>query len=211
MTLPIIEWDQAYNRNGDPKLPRAVVNVIRTYMDNRTLTGWVGAEKLAQATGLTERGVRKQLAANVAAGWLEITEQGRFGKVNSYRLTYPHEEPQFLMEDRKPHEEPQFLIGTTVPPHEELQFTPTTPRTSPQEKFDIGTTPTRHEEPQFLMETDPWGSGVDLPATETTTHEHEEPQFLMAHEEPEFRYADRSQGGCRYNPFCDQPQPCGCG
>ena len=69
----IIRWDQAYNRNGNPDLPRTVVNAIRTYMNNDTLNGFVKAETLSRHTGLSIRQVRRQIAANVAAGWLEIT------------------------------------------------------------------------------------------------------------------------------------------
>ena len=92
--LPILLWDQAYNRNGDAKLPRAVVNVIRTYMDNHTLDGWVSQETLAEATGMQVRGVRKQIAANVEAGWLEVVKQGCAGRASIYRLTYPKPVPQ---------------------------------------------------------------------------------------------------------------------
>ncbi len=96
--LPIIAWDQAYNRNGDRKLQRTVVNAIRTYMDNTTLTGWVKAETLVQDTGIKERTVREQIAANVAAGWLEVVESGNSsGRANTYRLTYPNHAPQHMV------------------------------------------------------------------------------------------------------------------
>lgn len=86
----IIDWDLAYTRNGDGKLPRAVVHAIRTYMGNNSLTGWVKEETLARDTGLSVRQVRRQIKANVEAGWLEITQQGNSsGLANSYRLTYP--------------------------------------------------------------------------------------------------------------------------
>lgn len=135
----IIGWDQAYNRNGDAQLPRAVVNVIRTYVDNDTLTGWVKAETLAEATGLQVRGVRKQIAANVKAGWLVVVESGNSsGKANTYRLTYPKgvlqdtvaqvDDPQ-----RVSHRTPLTPQGCpTGPVKGVLQDTPTTPRTSPQ-------------------------------------------------------------------------------
>ncbi|GAB4678007.1 hypothetical protein [Mycobacterium timonense] len=89
-TPAVIRWDQAYNRNGDPKLPRAVVNAIRTHVDNHTLTGWVKAKTLAEYTGLKERAVRAQISANVKAGWLEIVQSGNSsGLANTYRLSYP--------------------------------------------------------------------------------------------------------------------------
>lgn len=98
MTLPIIAWDQAYNRNSDRKLQRTVVNAIRTYMDNHTLTGWVKAETLVRDTGIKERTVREQIAANITAGWLEIVEHGRAGRANTYRLTYPHPALQHMVD-----------------------------------------------------------------------------------------------------------------
>lgn len=145
MTIPILLWDQAYNRNGDAKLPRAVVNVIRTYMDNHTLAGWVSQETLARDTGMTVRGVRKQIDANVRAGWLEVVRRGCTGKSSDYRLTYPTigtTVPVAEGDDYRNHSsgsellgEPQFRL---LP---EPQFPPTTPRTSPQEKF-FNETPT---------------------------------------------------------------------
>lgn len=138
----IIRWDQAYNRSGDAKLPRAVVNVIRTYMDNDTLTGWVKAETLAKATGLQIRGVRKQIAANVAAGWLEIPESGNSsGKANTYRLTYPKGVPQDTVSSEAPqqrvsHRTPLESEGCPTGPGKGVpQDTPTSNRTSPQEKL----------------------------------------------------------------------------
>ncbi|BBX04318.1 hypothetical protein BST36_17370 [Mycolicibacterium moriokaense] len=185
-TPPILQWDKAYNRNGDPKLPRTVVNVIRTYMDNHTLTGFVKQETLAEATGLTVRGVRKQIAANVAAGWLEIVSVGNSsGKATDYRLTIPKEEPQFRLPSSKA--EPQFPLedgegGTTVPVKEEPQFLPTSPSTSPKRS----TSPTEGE-PQFplpgtgLMRP---GQGIDLPP-DATGQSKAEPQFLLSDEDQE--------------------------
>lgn len=88
-TPEILLWDQAYNRNGDAKLPRAVVNVIRTYMDNDSLTGWVTQQTIARDTGLDETNVRRQIKKNVDAGWLAVTKRGRAGRASEYRLTCP--------------------------------------------------------------------------------------------------------------------------
>lgn len=85
----ILRWDQAYNRNGESKLPRAVLNVIRTYMNNHTLTGWVSQETLARDTGLDESNVRRQIRKNEDAGWLVVTKRGRSGRASEYRLAYP--------------------------------------------------------------------------------------------------------------------------
>lgn len=147
--LPILRWDQAYNRNGDSKLPRAVVNVLRTYMNNHSLSGWVKAETLARDTGMSVRGVRKQIAANVAAGWLEIVESGNSARATVYRLTYPKGEPQFTVQSVETVNHSSPFDGQrvnhssrsdeepcpTVHGNREPQFTPTTPRTSPEEKF----------------------------------------------------------------------------
>lgn len=188
--LAIIQWDQAYNRNGDPKLPRAVVNVIRTYMDNATLTGWVKQDTLAEATGLQVRGVRKQIAANVAAGWLEVIQVGNSsGLASTYRLTYPKEVPQDLLEtststkavpqDRIPESPPKAVpqdrigsgeAGPRGPEKAVLQDLPTTPITSPQEKLINRTSPEKEVLQDLIA--DPWGSGIRTP-TETTTKSKE--------------------------------------
>ncbi len=172
----ILVWDQAYNRNGDPKLARTVVNVIRTYMDNHTLTGFVKAETLAEATGLTIRAVRKQIAANVAAGWLEIVEKGHSGrKANVYRLTDPKGESQFTIGTGK-----AFKGGTTVHPEGEPQFTPTSPRTSPKRS----SSPTEGE-PKFTLPGTGLkgpGRGIDLSPIPTTESKGE-PEFTIAKEQ----------------------------
>lgn len=88
--LPIIEWDQAYNRNRDKTVPREVLNVIRTFVNNKTLQGFVSIPTLADATGLCHRAVNKQIRANKDAGWLKVTERGNStGAANYYLLTYP--------------------------------------------------------------------------------------------------------------------------
>lgn len=153
MKIAIIEWDQAYNRNGNGKLPRAVVNVIRTYMNNHTLTGWVSQATLMADTGLSESQVRRQIKANIEAGWLEVVRQGRTGKATDYRLTYPEPvtddrlegEGQSLTGHIRPVEDtdsnrshmtgynPQPVMDDRLQPV--IDDTPTSPRTSPQEKF----------------------------------------------------------------------------
>ena len=173
--LPILAWDQAYNRNGDPKLPRAVANVIRTYMNNHSLTGYVKAETLAKHTGLQVRGVRKQIAANVAAGWLEIVESGHSGrKANVYRLTYPKGVPQDTVASG--------VVAKGVP--EDTEGCPTGPvKGVPQDtpttlellrgifsrSSEEGTTPGNGVLQDTLPTTDPEGSGGSyLPVNQTT-------------------------------------------
>ncbi|MBN3459851.1 hypothetical protein JNN96_38140 [Mycobacterium sp. DSM 3803] len=184
----IILWDQAYNRNGDPKLPRAVVNVIRTYMDNDTLTGFVKAETLARDTGLQVRGVRKQIAANVAAGWLKVVESGNSsGKANTYRLTYP----KGVLQDTVPSEATNQRVSHRTPLESEgcptgpvkgvLQDTPTSPRTSPQEKFIVKRTSPEKGVPQdTIPQQDPWGSAGDSSPIATTSKSNRVPQDTLA-------------------------------
>jgi hypothetical protein len=177
----IILWDQAYNRNGDDKLPRAVVNAIRTYMKNDTLEGWVKRETLASATGLSERQVDRHIAANVKAGWLEITSRGHSGgKSNDYRLTYPETQTDLSMQTDMSGEGRQIC-----PVKADVYVCPTTPttspRTSPQEKFEERTTPVGNTDGYDCLQpdpfagsgigssADPWGSvGIDLPPYATS-------------------------------------------
>jgi hypothetical protein len=166
-TVPaIIRWDQAYNRNGDAPLPREVVNVIRTYMNNHTLEGWVKAETLADHTGLKVRQVRRQIAANVAAGWLEITASGNSsGLANSYRLTYPKGVIDDTVHSAKGVIEDTLRVSCRAEKGV-MDDTPTTPLTSP------GTSPKRSTSPEkgVMDDTlpDPWGSEVIFPANPTT-------------------------------------------
>lgn len=213
MTLPIIEWDQAYNRNGDRKLQRTVVNAIRTYMNNHTLTGWVKAETLVRDTGIKERTVREQIAANVVAGWLEVVESGNSsGRANTYRLTYPNHAPQRRVPvGTETDHALQHMVGgepcATAHGYHAPQRTPTTPRTSPQEKF-IGTTPEENHALQRRVP-DPWGSGADLPATGITTEFNHALQRRVPKGAPERTVPEFAP--CRVDPFCDKAQPCDCG
>lgn len=200
----ILRWDQAYNRNGDGKLPRAVVNVIRTYVNNDTLVGWVKAENLALATGLQVRGVRKQIAANVAAGWLEIVESGNSsGLANTYRLTYPKGVLQDTVPSGTPskgvpedtitarteprrvsHRTPLESEGCpTGPVKGVLQDTPTSPRTSPQrevlrENYSNGNGVLQ----DTLAPTDPFGGSVgSAHPTEKASQSKGVPQDTIGH------------------------------
>jgi hypothetical protein len=183
----VILWDQAYNRNGDRTLQRTVVNAIRTYMNNHTLTGWVKAETLIRDTGIKERTVREQIAANVAAGWLEVIESGNSsGRANTYRLTYPDHAPQRMVEvdsvvtDHAPQRMVHRQPCATAQGNHAPQRTPTTPRTSPQEKFSTGTTPGENHALQRMVP-DPWGSGgLQIPAAEITAELNHAPQRRVA-------------------------------
>lgn len=188
MSVPaVILWDQAYNRNGDPKLQRSVVNVIRTYVNSDSLVGWVKAETLAEATGLQIRGVRKQIAANVEAGWLEVVKSGNSsGLANTYRLTYPKGVPQdTLATDGQPervsYRTPLEGEGCPTGPVKGVpQDTPTSPRTSPKEKFiGEGTSPEKGV-PQDTLATDPFfGSGIRAANCEATSQSNGVPQDTL--------------------------------
>ena len=135
MSAPaIILWDKAYNRSGDHKLPRAVVNVLRTYMDNDTLEGWVKRETLMRGTGLSERQVDRHIAANVKAGWLAITRRGHSGgKSNDYRLTYPKADIS-VTETQTDLSMQTDMSGEgrrICPVKADIYVSPTSPRTSP--------------------------------------------------------------------------------
>ncbi len=135
--LPIIVWDQAYNRTptrtADGKLlPRTVMNAIRTYMNNTTLTGWVKQETLAEATGLDLRTVKRHIAANVQAGWLKVTERGNSGgRANAYELTFPQKRtrmsPSLAQVTQMSSER-----GHVRPLNGDADVTPTTDRTTPK-------------------------------------------------------------------------------
>lgn len=220
--LEIIRWDQTYNRSGDRKLQRAVVNAIRTYMNNHTLTGWVKAETLMQDTGLSERTVREQIAANVAAGWLQVVKSGNSsGRANTYRLTYPDHAVRRMVPvgEEIDHAVHRMVDGEpcgTPQGNHAVHRTPTTPRTSPQEKFSIGTTPEEnHAAHRRVPDTDPWGSvGVLSPATERTTTESNHAVHRMVPDGAPQRTVPAEPAGsdsCRLDPFCRKPQPCGCG
>lgn len=181
-TPEILLWDQAYNRNGDAKLPRTVVNAVRTYMDNDDLTGWVSQETLARDTGLDETNVRRQIKKNVDAGWLVVTKRGRAGRASEYRLAYPQPGADARL-DANEGEVPTGRIcpvtesdpnranmpGYTSQPGADARLLPgadarpTSPGTSPQEKFlreAVGKTTNNGPD------SDPWGGSPSQPATE---------------------------------------------
>jgi hypothetical protein len=159
-TPAIIRWDQAYSRNGDGKLPRAVVHVIRTYMDNDTLAGFVKRETLARDTGLSLRQVDRHIAANVAAGWLEITDQGNSsGKANDYRLTFPDRDTSVTAIETDMSTDRDGYVSPTSPSTSPRNFSRSSEeRTSPEVKGDIS-----------VAIPDPFsGSGDYLPAATTS-------------------------------------------
>jgi hypothetical protein len=181
----IILWDQAYNRNGDKALPRAAVNALRTHIDNDTLTGWAKAETLASYTGLSVRMVRRQIAQNVEAGWLEVVRSGNSsGLANTYRLTYPNG----VMDDRVRPERVSSSTGKGV-----MDVTPTTHRTSPQGKFSRGGTTQETGVVNDTLPAEPSGSGDIGPAYEATESEGVADDTLPDHLEAQLEAWERRQ------------------
>lgn len=64
------QWLEAYCYNGDSSTPRAVMMTMFHHADANTLTCHPTVERLAQACGLSERQVRRQIEANERSGWL---------------------------------------------------------------------------------------------------------------------------------------------
>lgn len=163
MTVPeILLWDQAYNRNGDAKLPRAVVNVIRTYMDNDRLTGWVTQETLARDTGMDETSVRRQIKKNVDAGWLAVTKRGRAGRASEYRLTYPQPGADARLETTHA----QALTGHTRPVTEDGSSRAQTPGYTTQPGTDARLLPgtdARPTTPGLLLKEKSYREGTTVP------------------------------------------------
>jgi hypothetical protein len=169
-TPAIILWDQVYNRNGDPNLPRAVVNAIRTHMNNHTLEGWVRAETLADYTGLKLRAVRAQIAANRKAGWLKVVEKGNSsGKANSYRLTYPNGVVHDTVPQEKGVADDTIMVSSSAG-NGVVDDTPTTPGTSPRNfsRSSDGRTSPENGVVHDTLAADPWGSGDISPGNSTT-------------------------------------------
>ncbi|MFW0784514.1 helix-turn-helix domain-containing protein [Gordonia sp. CPCC 206044] len=100
-STPLQRWDDEFNTNPETYTFRGVVNTLRKYADNHTLECWPSMAKLKANTGLTERGIRKQLDKAVEAGWLVrlrighhgTSEDGSAKNISSkYKLKFPHED-----------------------------------------------------------------------------------------------------------------------
>jgi len=164
---PIILWDQAYNRNGDPALPKVVINALRTYMDTWTLEGFVKAETLARVTGLSVRQVRRQIAANVEAGWIEITAKGHSGrKANDYRLTLPKGDMDVTISGPAKGVTDDTQRVTSMTAKGDMDVTPTSPRTSP--RSSLSTSPEKGVMDDTIP-TDPKSGSGHLPVEESTS------------------------------------------
>lgn len=87
----IFLWNKLYFRNGDSKLPRAVVGAMMTLADKDTFEFWVSRATLGKYTGLSIKQVDRQIAANIKSGWLVRLERGSnlTERANRYKLTVP--------------------------------------------------------------------------------------------------------------------------
>jgi hypothetical protein len=66
--------------------------VLLTFTDSQTLKCWPSHEAIARSAGVSAKTVARHLAANIRAGWLEKTREGRnvsATTTNEYRLRYP--------------------------------------------------------------------------------------------------------------------------
>jgi hypothetical protein len=205
----ILKWDQAYNRNGDGKLPRAVMNVIRTYMNNHTLAGWVSQETLARDTGLDESNVRRQIKKNTDAGWIVVTKRGRAGRASEYRLAYPQPGADARLnvgDDESPTVQIRTVTGGgsnraqmpgyTPQPGADARLLPgadarpTSPPTSPQEKL-VTETPTGSQSVEGSEPATATGSPSDDPFASEPTWRAES----AAREERAARYLEPATAG----------------
>lgn len=140
--LEIIQWDQAYNRNG-LKINRTVMNVLRTYANNTTLrVEKVSIARLEEATGLSRRAILNQLQENIDAGWLSKPERGNSGgSTNAYQLTYGRTaEKLSRVVQNTAHYDPPSEVQFTTP--SEVDFTTLVKNTAPPSEVDC--TPTTH-------------------------------------------------------------------
>ncbi len=86
-------WLESYAYNGDSSTPRAVMMVLFHHADANTLLCYPTVERLAQACGLSERQVRRQIEANERSGWLKTTRDAsntrKSAPMNAeYQLTF---------------------------------------------------------------------------------------------------------------------------
>ncbi len=79
-------WLEAYAYSGK-NLPSRAMMVLLHHADGDTLQCHPSEPTIAKACGITERAVRKQIAANKAAGWVEVVQ--RYDRSNVYTLTIP--------------------------------------------------------------------------------------------------------------------------
>lgn len=214
-TLPIIAWDQAYNRNGVKNLPREVVNVIRTYVNNTTLEGWVTQDTLMADTGLSLRQVQRQIKQNEDAGWLKRVERGNSaGWANRYRLTTPddvsvvstHPVNDIFVVD-------PFAVDhstTNTSSTNDMDVTPTTPRTSPKRSSYIETSRDDKYVVQCETATADGPAVSDCPVSavtersEGTTTPHSDDKYVVDAPKPAetIRRCRCGEPGAPIDPFC---------
>ncbi len=227
--LEIIQWDQAYNRNG-LKINRTVMNVLRTYANNTTLrVEKISIARLEEATGLSRRGIIKQIQENIDAGWLSKPSRGNSGgSTNTYQLTYGRTSESLKVVNYSAHYDSPSELQFTTPselecttlvnysaPRSELECTPTTHITTQKET----TNKTTHIETsaEAMGSVDPLEETTgDFPSLSGIPDGREEPYALVNRETgsqlgSSDRTADTSplENSTMSNTVGSSAQPCG--
>lgn len=117
-------WLESYAYNGDSSTPRAVMMVLFHHADANTLLCYPTVERLAQACGLSERQVRRQIEANERSGWLKTTRDAsntrKSAPMNAeYQLTFGQSRTN-MSEDRAVNESEPGVDGQIC--HEDDPF-----------------------------------------------------------------------------------------
>lgn len=91
--LPLLTWRSSICDSDLPSTTRLVALALSLYMNERGGSAFPGADKLAKATGLTDRAVRDHLHKLVDTGWLVLVERGgvrgEVRRANHYRASTP--------------------------------------------------------------------------------------------------------------------------
>ncbi|NKV30736.1 hypothetical protein GS921_13385 [Rhodococcus hoagii] len=93
------EWHKAYGASDVPSSVRSVAYVVWDYTDAYGNGAHPGIDRIVASTGLSKRQALRNLAENVARGWLgqvvSGAKSGKAGIASEYRLTYPdgHDSP----------------------------------------------------------------------------------------------------------------------
>lgn len=159
-----MDWQRAYFREqADPRLRKTwpTMAVLMTYAD-RDLECYPSQATIAKVAGIKDpETVRRHLKLNEDAGWLVKFQSGGPGKgTNHYRFVIP-----------SPLESggiPATARGP-IPAGEQSKLSNrTVHRTVHRSDQNRSPLQSGDEVDQPATETDPWGSGCDLPATERT-------------------------------------------
>lgn len=87
------DWHKAYGASDVPSSVRSVAYVVWDYTDAHGNGAHPGIDRIVASTGLSKRQALRNLAENVARGWLgqlsSGSNAGKAGSASEYRLTYP--------------------------------------------------------------------------------------------------------------------------